>query len=175
VEYLKILQICNTMEEEALLRVTVALGLRRRDVSRIKIQNVDLVNHRITYYEHKKDRDRTLPINESLSRMLKKYINTLPKDQKYLFPWGEHVWGDITAYRRFRSLCERAGVSQRPFHALRGTCYKFLQAQGWPPVFAADLLGDTLETVQKHYATPSPAEMEELIRNTKDYAEEVEA
>lgn len=161
------------MEEEVLMRVTVALGLRRRDVSRIKIQNIDLVNHRVTYYEHKKDRDRTLPINESLSRTLKKYINTLSKEQKYLFPWGEHEWGDITAYRRFHSLCERAGIPTRPFHSLRGTCYKFLQGQGWSPVAAADLLGDSIETAQKHYAAPSPAEMEELMRNTKDYAEEV--
>lgn len=163
-EYQKLLAVCNNLEEEVLLKVAVGLGLRRRDIASIKISNIDLTESRITYYEHKKDRDRTVPLGPDLSQLLRKYISTLHKNQVFLFKWGRGKYGDRTAHRRLTFLCDRAGVPRRPFHALRATCIKFKQVEGWPVEATAKLVGDTIAVVQEHYATPSDAELSELMK-----------
>jgi len=167
-EYKRLLQAANTLEEEVMLRIAVGLGLRRLDLSKIKISNIDLDERKITYHEHKKNRDRTLPITRSLEQLLRKYINTLPKKRVYLFPWGESKYGDFTAYRRLQDLCNRAGIKGRPFHSLRGTCYKFCKDRGWSVEQAAYMLGDSIRTAQEHYGVPSPAEITELVERIDD-------
>lgn len=167
-EYQKILAVCGTYEEEIMVKVAVGLGLRRADLSRIKIADIDLPAGTLAYHEQKKhDRIRTVPIGPELSRALTKYIATLPGDQVYLFKWGSSKYGDRTAYRRLQDLCDRAGVPRRPFHALRSTCIKFKQREGWTASAVASLIGDTIRVVQEHYAVPSNAELRELM-NTKE-------
>lgn len=162
-EYEKLISVCNTLEEEVLIKLAVGLGFRRKDIAKIKIKNIDLNEGKITYYEHKKDRDRTIPLGAQLNQLLKKYIHTLPRDQVYLFKWGSSDWGDRTAHRRLTALCDRAGIPRRPFHALRGTCIKFKQKEGWPVEATAKLVGDTIRVVQEHYSVPSDAELSELM------------
>jgi integrase len=84
-EYQKLLAVCNTLEEEVLLKLSVGLGLRRRDVASVKIANIDLTEGKVTYYEHKKDRDRTVPLGPDLTQLLRKYVSTLSKNQAFLF------------------------------------------------------------------------------------------
>lgn len=157
-EYEKLLEVCNTLEDEVMLKLAVELGLRRVDIANVKINDVDLRNNTISYYEHKKDRTRTVPIGPKLAQLLRKYINTLPKGQKKLLNFS-----DRTAHRRLQALCERAGVSKRPFHALRATCIKFCQRNGWTPEQTAELVGDTLLVIQRHYSVPSFDEMKEVM------------
>lgn len=164
-EYRKILAVCNTLEEEVLMKMAVGLGFRRRDIASVKIGNIDLTEGRVTFHEHKKDIDRTVPLGPDLTQLLRKYLSTLPKNQGFLFKWGKGKYGDRTAHRRLNSLCDRAGIPRRPFHALRATCIKFKQADGWPVEATAKLVGDTIAVVQEHYSTPSDAELSELMRD----------
>lgn len=163
-EYQKILAVCNTLEEEVLMKMAVGLGLRRRDIASVKISNIDLNEGKLTFHENKKNRDRTIPIGPDLTQLLRKYISSLPKIQEFLFRWGKGRYGDRTAHRRLTSLCDRAGIPRRPFHALRATCIKFKQSEGWPVEATAKLIGDTIAVVQEHYATPSDTELSELMR-----------
>ena len=163
-EYQRLLTVCNTLEEEVILKLAVALGLRRADLAALKRADIDTQAGTLIYYEHKKRRSRNVPMGQGLCQLLRKYDNTLPRGQEYLFRWGSSTWGDRTAHRRLQDLCDRAGVDRRPFHALRGTCIKFKQAAGWPPEATAKLIGDTLRVVQEHYAVPSDAEIAELMR-----------
>jgi integrase len=163
-EYEKILTVCNTLEEELLIQMAVSTGLRRIDISRIRIGDIDLSNGHLAYYEHKKRRNRVIPLSPKILQLLKKYLNSLPKNQEYLFSWGKNQYGDRTAYRRVQDLCDRAGIPRRPFHALRATCIKFCQKAGWSPEQVSELTGDTIRVIQEHYATPSKQEMCELVR-----------
>lgn len=162
-EYEKLLRVCNTFEEEALLKIAVGLGLRRSDISKIKISNIDLDGGKLSYYEQKKDRIRTVPLGPELTQLLKKFIPTLPRSQDFLFKWGKSKYGDRTAHRRLTDLCDRANIPRRPFHALRATCIKFKQKEGWPVEATAKLVGDTIRVVQEHYSVPSDAELAELM------------
>ncbi|MCJ7697790.1 MAG: site-specific integrase [Thermoplasmata archaeon] len=169
IDYKKLVQACNKKEDQILIQLAVELGLRRLDISKILISNIKISENReqasrITYHEHKKNRDRTIALPDALAQEIGMYLQTLPPDQKYLFRWGKSKFGDFTAYRRFNDLCVRAGIQERPFHALRGSAYKFKKAQGWSVEQAAALLGDSIDVAMKHYGTPSDAEIDELMR-----------
>jgi len=172
-DYKRLLRACNTIEDELMIRLAVSLGLRRKDLSRIKINNIDFDHRRLTYYEHKKRRDRTVPLSPALLQLLRKFINTIDKKERegYLFSWGKSEHGDLTAWRRLQKLCDLSGIDRRPFHSLRGTCVKFKQKEGWSPAQVAALIGDEIETVQKHYETPSAADLAELMSKEEEFEE----
>lgn len=160
-EYEAILSVCGTLEDRVMLMMAVALGLRRGDLVRVKISNIDFTNHLLTYQEKKKgDRIRVVPIGPRLEQEIRMLIRTIPKGQDTLFSFK-----DRQAYNRFNALCEKAGIGRRPFHALRATCIKFCQAAGWSPEQVAELTGDTIEVIQAHYTTPSQGEMCEVMKN----------
>lgn len=161
-EYNKVLSVCNTLEDRTLLMVAVGLGLRRADIVRIRIDNIDFKNNQLTYLEKKKrDRSRTVPLGPKLKQEIKLLINTIPKGQKTLFSFGSRQ-----AYNRFQNLCDLAELEdrQRPFHALRATCIKFCQDADWSLEETAELVGDSIKVIQEHYTTPSKAEMAKVMR-----------
>lgn len=171
-DFKKLLRACNKKEDQILLQLAVELGLRRLDISKILISNIRISDDKdqpskLTYHEHKKNRDRTIALPDALAQEIGMYLQTLPREQKHLFRWGRSKFGDFTAYRRFNDICVLAGIPTRPFHALRGTAYKFKKAQGWSVEQAAALLGDTISVAQEHYGKPSDSELDALIRKSE--------
>ena len=67
IDYKKLLRACNKKEDQLLLQIAVELGLRRLDISKILITNIDRANKKITFHEHKKNKDRTLPMPDALA------------------------------------------------------------------------------------------------------------
>jgi integrase len=158
-EYDAVLSVCGSLEDRVMMMLAVSLGLRRGDLVRVRVANVDFHNHQITYLEKKKgDRVRVVPIGPNLEQEIRMLIGTIPKGQDTLFSFK-----DRQAYNRFATLCDRSGIGPHPFHALRATCIKFCQAGGWSPEQVSELTGDTIEVIQAHYLTPSQAEMRETM------------
>jgi len=153
-----LLESCGTIEDEVLLKLAVATGIRRGDITAIKIINVELEHGSITYYEKKKKRMRTVFISSPLNQLIGKFLKTIPK-RELLFSFK-----DRQAYNRLNNLCVIAGIPKRPFHALRATCVKFAQRAGWSPEQVSELTGDTIKVIQMHYATPTIQEMAEVSK-----------
>jgi len=159
-EYEKLLSTCKSQEDRVLLMMAVSLGLRRSDIVKIRISNIDLESATLLYHEKKKgNRIRNVPLSPKLVQELRILIKSIPITQKTIFSFK-----DRQAYNRFQSLCKNAGVTQRPFHALRATCVKFCQAAGWTPEQVSRLVGDSIRVIQLHYATPSIGEMSDVVR-----------
>jgi integrase len=161
-EIARCLAACNTTERECIIRLGVTYGIRRVDMARIKIKDIDFTNDRLSYYEDKKDRIMTVPLVPDVKLCLQKHINALQnRKQETLFesPSGS------TLYRRFQDILADAGITPphgkngRPFHALRGTCYKFWQRKGMPVEQIAELLGDTVQTAMMHYGKATFADL----------------
>ncbi len=55
-EYLKLLSVISDVEDELLIKMAVATGLRREDLCNIKISNIDLKERKLLFHEAKKDR-----------------------------------------------------------------------------------------------------------------------
>ena len=176
-EWNKLIAVVDNLEDEVMLKLTVTKGFRREDIGHgtikrkrnkktvhittgIKVENINIEEKRLLYYESKKDRHRDVPLGDSEIILIKKLINSRGKQQhKYLITYSGR-----TAYRKLQEYCDKAGIRRRPFHALRSTCVKFCKAAGWSEEQVSRLTGDTIAVIQEHYATPSTAEMSEVAQ-----------
>ena len=171
-----VIMAANSYEDKMLMMIGFTLGLRRDDLVRIEISNIDL-NPRepmLSYHEKKKgNRVKMVPITNELAHELSLYIKEhTAKDQKYLFPARQNAreggsMSSKTAYNIFNELCKKAGVQTPiPIHAMRSTCIKLKQEEGWTIEQVAALIGDKVSTVQEHYATPSMGELTTLMQKS---------
>jgi integrase len=161
-EYGKLLAVITDLQDELMIRLGVASGLRREDLCNIEFENIDLFEGTIFFYEAKKRQNRMIYIQDDIVALIKKYVNTLSKEDRkrpYLFDYVGR-----TAYRHFNFWCREAGIPERPIHALRATCIKFAHDAGWSDEQISKLTGDKISTIHEHYMTPSQGEMKEITR-----------
>lgn len=163
----KLLENITNLEDLALIQLAIGTGIRREDIVRIKVKDIDFSNNSILFYEHKKKRTHKVYMPLSISNTLKMLINTR-KGNVYLFCGRSekrykhgHLSGR-SAYNIFNKYLKRAGLEPRPFHSLRATCIKLCQKRGWTIEQTAELVGDTIRVIQEHYATPSSEEMKQV-------------
>jgi len=156
----KLIASCINLEDEALIRLAVATGARRSDIVRITEGNINFKDLYVEFHEKKKgDKIKRTYISAATANTLQKWINLKPKS-KYLYPSkrGGHI-SDRTAYNKLQANLQRAGLPNRPFHALRATAYKIAQARGWTIRQAAEHIGDSYRVAEEHYGAPSTEEM----------------
>jgi integrase/recombinase XerD len=67
-------------------------------------------------------------------------------------------------YRRMLALGKRGGVPHAHPHRFRDTLAVDMLSRGASPYDVAKMLGDTIDTVEKHY-TPFVKELQERVRN----------
>lgn len=67
-------------------------------------------------------------------------------------------------YQRVQSMGRRAGVTRAHPHRFRDTLAVDMLTRGASPYDVAKMLGDTIETVERHY-TPFVKELRERVRN----------
>jgi len=66
-------------------------------------------------------------------------------------------------YQRIKALGQRAGVADARPHRFRDTFAVDMLTRGASPYDVAKILGDTIETIEKHY-TPFVKELRERVR-----------
>ena len=170
-EFDKVMETVDVFEDEVMLLLAVSTGIRREDIGHspkkntgIRIEDIKELeggNWELSFFEHKKNRIWTVPLNEKMMRKIKQLINSRGKQQsEFLISYSGR-----TCHRRLQEYCKKAGVEPRPFHALRATCIKFCQAAGWSAEQVSRLTGDTIAVIQEHYSTPSTSEMNEVTRD----------
>ena len=174
-QYLKLMLKCRTTEQTCLIGIACELGLRREDIVAIEVANINLEGKWIVFLEKKKRIMRRLPLPDQIVQDIIKHLNTFKKQPRFLFPAKRtsktgHMSG-MEAWRTLQELCLQADIpapadrKDRPFHALRGTCYKLKQNRDkWTVEQAAAWLGDTPETAMRHYGKTTESELETLVR-----------
>lgn len=158
-EYNKLIEVVDNIEDELLIKIAVATGLRREDLCNIWIANIDINNKTLIFHESKKNLDRTINLPDSIIILIKKFLKTIEK-RDYLFSFVGR-----TAYRHFNHWCRIAGIYERPFHALRATCIKFCKDAGWSDEQVSALTGDSIGVIQQHYRTPTAQEMVDVTNS----------
>ena len=174
-EWLKLIAVVDNLEDEVLMRLTVAKGFRREDIGHgtikrrrkgkvvhittgIKIDNIRFDEKILIFYESKKDRIWNVALNDADITLITKLIKSRGRKQSdFLITYSGR-----TAHRRLQQYCDKAGIRRRPFHALRATCIKFCTDAGWTEEQISKHTGDTIAVIQMHYRTPSTDEMSEL-------------
>lgn len=154
----KVLDHCETLEEETIIKLAITTGIRREDMARIELMNIHIDEKFITFWEEKKDRPWKVPLEPNVIQVLKKYIPTLEKGEKYLFPISGR-----TLYRRFNDILSRSGLPSMRFHDLRRSCMRLSRQMGRDIRFVMDLTGDTAETILREYEGYTIDEMNKLL------------
>lgn len=155
----------RAIRDEVFIRFALATGLRRYDLSRIEIRNIDLNNQKFMYVEKKKrNRLRTLYFGDKLAGLLRNYIQYLkiakPTQKTLLGVSSRQLWNILDR------LCEDAGVSfvDRGVHVLRATGFKRLFEAGWDITELCHLSGDKEKTLRDHYLCTSEEDLKDTAK-----------
>ncbi len=161
----QLLSCVHDLHDLALLKLAITTGIRREDIVKINTKDIDFEKGILSFHESKKKRIKTVPLMESTIKTLTMWIK-LNKNPA-LFPPRKgkaKFLSSKTAYNIYAKYLKLAGLEPRPFHSLRATCVKLCQRAGWSPEQTAELLGDKVSTIQKHYSVPTPEELKEAAK-----------
>ncbi|MHC4586623.1 MAG: tyrosine-type recombinase/integrase, partial [Planctomycetota bacterium] len=108
------------------IRILLALGtgLRRSDIESLKISDIDFANNYITTASKKTRKSMgSRPVSVSVMAELTKYVSELDVGQENLF-------NDNFSHKRWKKICESAGLTDLKFHDLRKTFGSLLAQNG---------------------------------------------
>ena len=165
----KVVLATRNFTEMVLIKLAAASGIRRGDIVKLRWTDLDYEKGRLTFYEQKKRRTRSVYLSKSLLSDLRR-LQDEQKNSPYLFPgssdpkYGKGHLSDRSAYNIFNRALAASGLDKRPFHALRATCIKLAQAKGWTTSQAAEHVGDSIRVIETHYMAPSDGEMRAAAR-----------
>lgn len=168
-EVKEILKSCDSIKKRALIELAVSTAIRRDDIVNIEIDNIDLENSKLQFWEKKKKRTWEVPLEPELMATLIMYMKTLPKGAKYLFPAEQsnanHL-SDKTAYNWLQEAMKKAGLTKKmDFHGLRRTYVRLAKRMGYDMKWVQEMTGDTAEVILKHYDGWKTDEMSEILKD----------
>jgi integrase len=108
------------------LRILLALGtgLRRGDIESLKVSDVDLTNNYITTTSRKTRKSMgSRPVAAEVIAELSRYVLAFDVGQEKLF-------NDNFSHKRWKKICNDAGLSDLKFHDLRKTFGSMLAQNG---------------------------------------------
>lgn len=97
-----------------LFRLLYSCGLRISEALQIRLDDIDFTKNVITLKHTKLDRERLIPMSESLAKIIKTYVdghvNELKKDSPIFFYRLEQPLTQRSIYPRFRIILEDSGI-----------------------------------------------------------------
>ena len=136
------------VRDRALLEVLYATGLRRSELVRLQLPEVDLSGGLLTVRQGKGRKDRRVPLGERASAWLNRYlVEVRPRLMTHLAEWTVFLtdYGEPYEKNRLSDLVKRylqlAGIQQGSCHALRHACATHMLEGGCDIRFIQVLLG----------------------------------
>ncbi len=108
------------------IRILLALGtgLRRSDIESLRISDIDFENNSITTSSRKTRKSMgSRPVSAPVMAEISKYVTELDVGQERLFI-------NNFSHKRWRKICQKAGLSDLKFHDLRKTFSSLLAQNG---------------------------------------------
>jgi integrase len=151
-------------------------GLRGSDAVGLRWEEIDWETHEINRLTMKRRKRIVLPIHKELLFALefeRDRQRGSPQDRVLLNPATGKPLTRPRLYERTLRMGRRAGVLDAHPHRFRDTFAVDLLARGASPYDVAKLLGDTVDTIEKHYA-PFVRELRERARRIMEEGEGLE-
>jgi integrase len=151
-------------------------GLRGSDAVGLRWEEIDWETREINRLTLKRRKRVLLPIHQELFFALEiehDRRNPQPDDRVLLNPTTGRALTRPRLYQRMLAVGRRAGVQNANPHRFRDSFAVDLLSRGASPYDVAKLLGDTVETIEKHYA-PFVRELRERARRIMETGEGLE-
>jgi integrase len=142
-------------------------GLRGVDAVKLAWSEVHLDHKEIERVTQKRKKRVILPLHAELVFALeaeREKQRPQPSDPVLLNPATGGAMTRPRLYTRMLALGKRAGVAGAHPHRFRDTLAVDMLSRGASPYDVAKMLGDTIDTVEKHY-TPFVKELRDRVRN----------
>jgi integrase len=152
-------------------------GLRGSDAVGLHWGEIDWASKEINRLTQKRRKRVIVPIHPELQFVLEtEYAQRNPhvEERVLLNPNTGKSYSRPRLYERMLALGRRAGVLDAHPHRFRDTFAVDMLARGASPYDVAKLLGDTIETIEKHY-TPFVRELRERVRRLMENGEGLES
>jgi len=143
------------------------IALRGGDAVKLTWSEVHLDRKEIERVTQKRKKRVILPMHTELLFALEaehEKVKPEPSEHVLLNPVTGLPMTRPRLYQRMLALGKRAGVAGAHPHRFRDTLAVDMLSRGASPYDVAKMLGDTIETVEKHY-TPFVKELRERVRN----------
>ena len=150
--------------------------MRGSDVVGLRWVEIDWETREINRLTLKRRKRVILPIHQELFFALEAEQDRRhprPEDRVLLHPETDRPLTRPRLYERITSMGRRVGILDAHPHRFRDTFAVDLLTRGASPYDVAKLLGDTVDTVEKHYA-PFVRELRERARRIMESGEGLE-
>ncbi len=124
-EVARLIGAARNLYHRAMLMMLYATGLRRAEMCRLKVSDIDSKRMMLRVVQGKGGIDREVPLSKTLLRTLREYYRWM-KPQTYLFPGTVNGWRadkpitEKIVWDAVRQACIRAGIQKRVTpHTLR--------------------------------------------------------
>lgn len=121
-ELKKIFNICNSLDFDKyperekytiILKILYSTGMRVGEVIKLKVKDIDFNSNTVFIENAKNNRDRLIPIHQTISILIKDYLLKRKKfnQEDYIFSnrYGNHI-DNSTVYEYFRRILWQAGI-----------------------------------------------------------------
>lgn len=137
----------ENIRDDALTRLGLSVGLRVSEIVTIRTSEIDFDRGLIRIWDEKKDKWRlVMPTLEAMSA-IKKYLNSLPKQPRYLFSVTAK-----TVERIIQRYTKKALEVMISWHSLRTTYVSRSVELEQSPAVVMTNTGDSPATILKYYA-----------------------
>jgi integrase len=151
-------------------------GLRGSDAVKLTWQEVSLERREIERLTQKRKKRVIIPLNAELLFALeaeRDLRHPAPTMRVLVNPATGRAMTRPRLYQRMLALGKRAGVPDAHPHRFRDTLAVDMLEKGASPYDVAKTLGDTIETIEKHYA-PFTKELRDRVRRIMEKSEGLE-
>lgn len=119
-EIVKIIKSADTLQEKFMIALMVFTAIRRDEVCKIKLSDI---NNCAIVINGKGSKQRRVFLNEQLCQMLNIYLAERNTECEYLFYWGSKKISGVTVNNRVLRAFKNAGIENKKItaHRLRAT------------------------------------------------------
>jgi len=161
------------LRDRTIMETLFATGIRRNEIIRLNLEDVDFLQQRVVVHHGKGKRERMLPISQRALEWIQRYLEVRPEpatpaDRRVLFlPRRRQSMGGENLSKVISEYVRRAGVSKSAScHAFRATTATMMLEAGADIRFVQEMLGHVSIQTTQLYTRVSIGALQRVYTNT---------
>jgi integrase/recombinase XerD len=162
-EVKKLIDAAGSDKTKLIIELIYSAGLRVSECVKLEIDDIDFNENLINIKSGKGSKDRVTILSPITAEHLKKYILTLEKDEKYLFPGNKDILSTRNIQKIIQRAAKKAGITKKTTpHTLRHSFATHLLENGTDIRLIQELLGHSQLSTTQIYTHVSKEQLKKI-------------